>query len=378
MKNQTSPFGKKHIMISSSLIILCAAVNLTCCKNSKKSKAELPGQFHTATAQFETKPVPRDSTDDAADDPAIWINFTDPGSSRIIGTDKKGGLAVYSLDGQELFYYNTGLMNNADLRYNFPLSSDTIDIMAVSNRTDQSVDLYRINRDGSLQEVHKQQLFSKMKEEVYGLCMYQSKITGKFFVFVNDKNGVVEQWELSAEGDKVAGRLVRNLKLASQVEGMVADDESGMLYIGEEDKGIWKFDAEPAGSVDGSLIPMSGEKDNGNITFDIEGLAVYKVADNDGYLIASSQGNDSYAFFERKSPHKYIGSIRIISGEKTDGSEETDGLDVVNFPFSDQFPNGILVVQDGHNKDNSLPAAQNYKIIGWDKIATEFNPPLKF
>jgi 3-phytase len=250
-------------------------------------------------------------------------------------------------------------------------------MMAVSNRTDQSVDLYRINRDGSLQTIHKQQLLSKLKDEVYGLCMYQSKNTGKYYVFVNDKNGTVEQWELFSIGNKVDGRIIRNLKLASQVEGMVADDEAGALFIGEEDKGIWRFDAEPSGPVDGELISMSGETDNPNIKFDIEGLAIYKLPDGEGYLIASSQGNSSYAFFQRKAPFKYYGSFKIIDGGSTDGSEETDGLDVINFSFGEQYPNGLLVVQDGQNKENGVAAAQNYKIVRWDSIAAKFNPPLK-
>lgn len=378
MKKFTNPLRNRINIVSAVLFLSISLFQLTGCKNGKKPVSEEFNHILSVTALAETKPVPRDSTADAADDPAIWINFSSPDSSRIIGTDKKGGLAVYDLSGKELFYYNTGLMNNVDLRYRFPLSPDTIDIMAVSNRTDQSVDLYRIKRDGSLQVIHKKPLLSLMKDEVYGLCMYQSKVSGKFYAFVNDKNGVVEQWELFAEDNKVNGRIVRNLKIASQVEGMVADDETGSLFVGEEDNGIWKFNAEPSGSVTGELILMSGEKDNQFIKYDIEGMAIYVQPDGEGYLVASSQGNNTYAVFERKAPHKYIGSISVISGEKIDGSEETDGLDVISQSVGTRFPNGLLVVQDGHNKDNGVAAAQNYKIISWDQIARKFNPPLKF
>lgn len=368
----------KKSLSAITILLMVAMIHFTSCDSGRKPNAQGLYPMHSVTARAETKPVPRDSADDAADDPAIWVNYANPDSSRIIGTDKKGGLAVYDLTGNELFYYNTGLMNNVDLRYRFPIGEDTIDIMAVSNRTDQSVDLYRINRDGSLQTVHKQQLLSKMKDEVYGLCMYQSKITGNFYVFVNDKSGTVEQWELSSIDDKVDGRIVRNLKLASQVEGMVADDETGTLFIGEEDKGIWKFEAEPSGTVNGELISMSGEIGNPNVKFDIEGLGIYKLSGDDGYLVASSQGNYSYALFQRKAPYQYLGSFKIVSGELIDGSEETDGLDILNYSFGVQYPNGLMVVQDGHNKDNGISAAQNYKLVRWDSIATKFNPPLKF
>ncbi len=330
------------------------------------------------TAQVETRPVPRDSKSDAADDPAIWVNFSSPDSSRIIGTDKQGGLAVYDLSGQELFYYNTGKMNNVDLRYGFPLGSALTDILAVSNRTDQSVDIYGINANGSLQIINKQQLRSKLREEVYGLCMYQSKSTRKFYVFVNGKDGAVEQWELFADANKIDGRIVRNFKLGSQVEGIVADDETGMLYIGEEDKGIWKFDAEPSGSDQGELITMSRPKNNQNIKFDIEGLAIYKQPDNEGYLIASSQGNDTYAVFNRTPPHDYLGSFKVVKGLKIDGTEETDGLDVVSYPVGARYPHGLFVIQDGHNKDNGDDVPQNFKIINFDSVAVKFNPPLSF
>ena len=52
----------------------------------------------TPAARVATEPVP--SAGDAADDPAIWIHPDDPARSLVIGTDKKGGLEAYSLDGR--------------------------------------------------------------------------------------------------------------------------------------------------------------------------------------------------------------------------------------------------------------------------------------
>jgi len=57
------------------------------CKNGNKSKSGSSISIYSVTALAETKPVPRDSTSDAADDPAIWINFEFPDSSKIIGTE---------------------------------------------------------------------------------------------------------------------------------------------------------------------------------------------------------------------------------------------------------------------------------------------------
>lgn len=85
-----------------------------------------------------------------------------------------------------------------------------------------------------------------MTDEVYGCCLYESRISGKVYAFINGKNGQVEQYELmAASGDRVDARLVRQWSLPSQVEGMVADDESGWLFISEEDCCIRRYPAEP-------------------------------------------------------------------------------------------------------------------------------------
>lgn len=365
-----------YIFTNLIIIILCLSL-LPFCRSKKKERNEIPFSNYF-TAQTETKPVPRDSTSDAADDPAIWINHLQPDSSLIIGTDKRGGLVVYDLSGNELHYYNTGQVNNTDIRYKFPLNSDTIDILAVSNRTDQTIDIYKIIQDGSLEIIHKNQLRSHLKDEVYGLCMFKSKITGKFFVFINSKDGGVEQWELFSDDNKIAGKPIRYLKLDSQVEGMVADDENGILYVGEEDKGIWRFSAEPDSSDNKELLPLSTENDNPFIEYDIEGLAIYDLPNGDGYLLASSQGNDSYAVFERRLPNKYLGSFKIVDGTTIDGSQETDGIDVTSSPLGKTYPSGLFVTQDGENVDKGISSPQNFKFVRWDSIAIGFNPPLKF
>src|SRR5687768_14696287 len=54
----------------------------------------------SVTASVETTPVPHSG--DAADDSAVWVHPTDPALSRIIGTDKLGGIAVYDLSGRQV------------------------------------------------------------------------------------------------------------------------------------------------------------------------------------------------------------------------------------------------------------------------------------
>jgi 3-phytase len=353
------------------IAIPCVALFINSCdrpgEGSRKAGEHIQ---NLVTASVETEATPRGKNDDSADDPAIWIHKTQPEKSFIIGTDKKGGLATYDLTGKQLNYYATGDMNNCDLRYSFPLNGDTIDILAASNRTMQSVSLFRIGKNGTLDSIHSRIIKSAMTDEVYGLCMHQSKKTGLFYVFVNGKSGEVEQYELLAADNKIDAKLVRSLKLSTQTEGMVADDETGTVYIGEEVAGIWKFEAEPDGSTQGKLIPKSSVE-NLNIKYDIEGLAIYPTDSVNGYLVASSQGNFSYAIFERQDENKYLGSFRITNGAY-DGVEETDGLDITTGALPG-FPEGMLVVQDGFNYDGKKKQSQNFKYISWAEIVKVLN-----
>ena len=160
----------------------------------------------------------------------------------------------------------------------------------------------------------------------------------------------------------------------TQPEGMVADDELGYLYVGEGGRGIWKFKAEPDLSDEPVFISES-DTSNDNITYDIEGLAIYYAAEGKGYLIASSQGNNSFAIFERGGENKYIGSFNIQSNG-IDGVEGTDGVDVTNINLGIPFSNGIFVAQDGNNVTGDSILPQNFKLVSWEKIALLFDPPL--
>src|SRR5436190_10599778 len=46
---------------------------------------------------------------DAADDPEIWVDPSNPARGVIIGTDKKAGLYVYDLAGKQLQYLPGGM-----------------------------------------------------------------------------------------------------------------------------------------------------------------------------------------------------------------------------------------------------------------------------
>jgi 3-phytase len=328
----------------------------------------------------ETDPVL--SADDAADDPAIFVNSENPSQSFIIGTDKEASLELYYLKGMRRAVFENGDMNNVDIRYGFPLlDGRRINIVGATDRYSFSIKLFTF--DPSTQMLNridnrKKRLISTT-HEVYGFCLYNDLENDEFYAFVTTITGDVQQWKLTAnQDDKVDGELIRLIDLSSQTEGCVADDELGYVYIGEEEFGIWKFPARPDGGSEGTVVD---DINNPNLKADIEGLTIYYAADGRGYLIASSQGNSSYAVYEREGDNEYIGSFTIddlvVEGEvEIDGTSGTDGIDVTNRSLGKDFPFGVFVAQDDVNEGRGDSLNQNFKLVSWDKIANLFEPPL--
>ncbi|MBC7815150.1 MAG: phytase, partial [Burkholderiales bacterium] len=316
-------------------------------------------------ASAETQPVPNRT--DAADDPAIWIHPTDPTLSTIIGTDKEGGMVVYNLDGEVIQYVAEGALNNVDLRYNFPLDGELVALVTVANRTDDSLVIYRVNPETrELEDVAARAIEINGVRAVYGSCMYHSPFTGSYYFIVNDKSGNVEQWELFDDGNGLVDAVsVRTFNVGGQLEGCVADDELGYLYIGEEAEGVWRYGAEPDDETEAVEVDNTGA--DGHLTADVEGMSIYYGPDSTGYLLVSSQGSHTFVVYERAGDNAYVGTFRIVDGDDVDAVSETDGLDVTNLPLGEAYPEGLFVAQDDRNIDPN--ATQNFKLVSWTEIA---------
>jgi 3-phytase len=310
-------------------------------------------------AAVETQPVPNGG--DAADDPAIWVNTDDPSRSTIIGTDKEGGLAVYDLDGSELQYLADGQMNNVDLRDGFPLAGASVTLVTASNRDTNTIAIYQVDpASRRLENVAARDIHPGL--ETYGSCMYRSKKTGRLYYIVDSKDGDVEQWELFDAGGRVDAKEVRSFDVGSQVEGCVADDELGRLYVAEEDVGVWRYRAEPDEGDERVKIDSTGS--NGHLVADVEGLAITSGEGGNGYLIASSQGDSSYVIYERGGSNAFVHRFQVRGGEGIDGTEDTDGIDVTTADLGPAFSGGLFVAQDGSNDSGN----QNYKLVPWENV----------
>ncbi|MFC4260959.1 phytase [Marinobacter lacisalsi] len=313
--------------------------------------------FKKVLPVVETDPVP--VIGDAADDPEIWVNERAPGKSLILGTDKRNGLLVYNLEGEELQSLNVGRINNVDVRYGVPYQGKNADIAVGTNRTRNSLSLFAIDRERS--SVIPVTEVPTGLSEIYGFCMYQSD-TGTYAI-ANDKDGRFHQLRLTLTDKSWTGELVREFKVASQPEGCVADDRRKTLFVGEEDEAIWALGAEPDSGHEMLKVDSVGE----HLTDDIEGLTFYRGETQD-YLVASSQGDNTYVIYNAKAPHQFRGKFRIgINHDKLiDGASETDGIAATSADMGGIWSEGMLVVQDGRNV---LPSeAQNFKYVPWSHI----------
>lgn len=305
-----------------------------------------------------------------ADDPAIWVHPTDPAQSLIIGTDKSAGLFSWDLAGTQVQFVNGGQPNNVDVRYGFPLKGTPVDIVATGDENGNRIRVYGVNPVTRQMSNISGPGIAVGVNETYGFCLYRSPVSSKTYAFVNDKDGQVEQWELGDLDGVVSGVRVRAFDVGTQTEGCAADDETGALYIGEEGVGLWKYGAEPG---DGSArTKIDGTTGGGHLDADVEGVAIYHGPAGSGYVLASSQGDSTFAVYDRQPPHAFVTSFTIGAGNGIDAVGSTDGIDVTNVGLNGTFPQGLFVAHDGSNDRG----ANNYKLVRWPDIAASASPPL--
>ncbi|GHC68234.1 hydrolase [Streptomyces flavofungini] len=370
-----------------------------------------------------------------ADDPAIWRNTADPGRSLVVATAKEGGLRVYDLDARQVQHLPApagpapgdapGRFNNVDLVHGVQLSTGRADLAVTSDRGNDRLRFYRIDRDrpgGPLTDVTDPAaapVFAADQGEIndqrtaYGLATWTDRATGRAYAVVSrrERTRVALLELLPGRSGTVGYRTIRTLDLPSsfrlpngtswtpcaepgqlpQVEGMVVDPADGTLYAGQEDVGIWRLRADLTGTptlvdkvreygVPGTYDEATDEcvpgADPGyggkRLAADVEGLTLLTERDGDGYVLASSQGDDTFAAYDRErgEHNEYEGGFRVTAASTAlDGSEECDGAAALNAPLGAGYPHGLLVVQDGdETPQDSGREATGFKFVPLDDV----------
>jgi len=320
----------------------------------------------SVTASVETA-----GTSGDADDPAIWVNPAAPERARILGTDKQVGLRSYDLTGRLVQDFPDGRLNNVDLRP-FTLAGRQVWLVGASRRDDDTMAFYVMEGDGTLSRADPFTLPAAPAEmagevdDVYGFAMQRDPATGRVFALVNFKSGHVLQWEITGASGTLSATLVRHWKVATQPEGMVADDAGGFIYVGEEDAGIWRVPADPAAAplaevvdrIPGDCLPRD----------DVEGLGIYDNG-RDRFLVASAQGIHRAAIYQLDAAGASCVALVEIAAGAVDGVSETDGLEVTATVMPG-FPQGLLVMMD----DQNAGFTTNFKLIDWAAIAAGLPP----
>ncbi len=307
-------------------------------------------------AVAETPPVGT-AHEDAADDPAIWRNPANPAASLVVGTDKKGGLYVYDLKGAQKSFLAAPGLNNVDL-IELP---DGMVLAIASDRSNLATGQLFIARldtaSGKLALVTR---VAVGPGEGYGVCGGDVEADGSFTVYSAFKSGAIYSTGLQFLGGELGDQTQLLNTVPTQTEGCIYDPRTGMLYIGEEDAGIWAMYGRFEGGPENRKLvaPI----DNKMLVADVEGLAIAPEGKDGGYLVASSQGDNAYAVF-RLPEVTPVGRFRIGAGT-FGSSEETDGIELDNRDFGPDFPGGLFIAQDGQN----APKAQNFKFVRWNDI----------
>ncbi|MCY2960694.1 MAG: phytase [Planctomycetota bacterium] len=313
-----------------------------------------------------TDPVATDG--DSADDPAIWVHPQYPSQSLVFGTNKRGGLEWYGLDGKRLGIVSDTLEpDNVDLAYSVRLGSRTVDVLGAAVRGAQKGFMLWIVEPETRRAVPAQDAAFPVfgGGMPYGSALYRRARDGALYAFVNDKQGRVEQYLLDGASGTFVPRLVRSFDVGDQVEGCVADDERGSFFISEEQRAIWRYDAEPdapATEKDRVAILEVGQT---GVVPDLEGLTIYYGKGGKGYLIASVQGADRFFVFDREPPYTLRKVIDPRGSKEFGDVQDTDGIAAESFGLGKPFERGLFVAQDGKNGKSN----QDFKLYAWSDIA---------
>lgn len=370
-----------------------------------------PDRLVEVTARAETPGVYDDEAgaNGDADDPAIWVNRRDRARSRVIGTAKNAGLHVYDLRGRLVQSIaappapgpddEPGRFNNVDVVRGFRLGHRTVDLAVTSDRGRDQIRSYVISpRTGRLRDVTAADAplaFSadqdqvNDQETVYGLDTYTDRRGRAYAVGTRRHRTEVAIFRLVARHGRVTYRRVDLLTFPDtfalpdgrtwspcedpgegpQLEGLVVDEAARTLYAAQEDVGLWRvrlrggsFHGSPRSiertrefgvpatydATDEECVPTGDDPGfGGRIAADTEGLTIYRTGRRSGTLLVSSQGDDTFYTYDRRT-NRPLRHFAVVDGPVTDGTSDSDGADTVSTPLPG-YPHGLLVVQDGDN-----------------------------
>ncbi|MFC7291112.1 phytase [Hirschia litorea] len=336
--------------------VACLAL-VNCAATPKYASDELLG-VASVSAFAETPAV--ETSEDAADDPAIWVNPKDASQSLILGTNKQSGIYVYDLSGAQKQFLPVGRVNNVDVR-SVQTANGVRHIAAASNRTSNTLTFMEINPETG--KVNTLKDFAISEPEVYGYCLGVAK-DGSLLSFVNTKTAKVLVHRIDLE--TLTATQIDSWTFGGQMEGCSNDDAAGILFLGEEEHGLWRVTHDNGAETKREIMDTIAN-DQG-LVMDVEGVDIWHGDNGTGYVVVSAQAADRYVVYQREAPYKKVGifNIKPSADGKVDGVSHTDGLAVSSAAFNESLSSGLLVVQDDDNTDPQ--GYQNFKLVNWKDV----------
>jgi len=314
---------------------------------------------------YVTDPVIHDT-----DDPAIWINPSNPALSLIVGTDKDsvGALYVFDLTGKvidSLVRRDIQRPNNVDISYGLSLGNETVDFAVTGERLTSKLrffslpEMKEINAGGI--EVFQGEAGPEFRD-LMGVAAFKSPKSGKTYVIAGRKSGPTDgtylwQYEVIGENGQIRLELVRKFGQYSgikEIEAIAVDAELGYIYYSDEGVGVRKYYAEPdMGNEELALFATTG------FTDDHEGISIYKLDDATGYILVSDQQAALFHVFPREGskgdPHAHTLITKIAVS-----TIESDGSEVTSTSLGPDFPKGLFV---------AMSDDKTFQIYRWEDLA---------
>jgi len=286
-----------------------------------------------------------------SDDPAIWVNKTDPSKSLVIATDKDadGALFVYDLQGKivkDKVVSNLKRPNNVDIAYGLIIGGKSVDIAVTTERMTHKLRVFSLPDMKPIDQGGLDMFVGETEpdfRDLMGIALYTSP-KGEIYAIVGRKNGPKEgylgQYLLTDNGAGVKATLVRKFGSFSgkkEIEAIAVDNELGYIYYSDEQVGVKQYYADPAkGNQQLALFATEGFKE------DHEGISIYKLTDSTGYILVSDQGANRFQVFSREGTkanpfeHTHLKTVPVMA-------TQSDGSDVVSSHLNDTFQHGLFV-----------------------------------
>ncbi|AMR34576.1 3-phytase [Mucilaginibacter sp. PAMC 26640] len=312
-----------------------------------------------------TEPVKYDT-----DDPAIWVNKSDPSKSLVIGTDKDadGALYVYDLNGKivaDKVVHGLKRPNNVDLAYGLMLGGKPTDIAITTERLSHKLRIYSLPDmkpvdNGGIEVFVGEEGFEY--RDLMGISIYTAK-DGEMYAIAGRKNGpktggYLWQYLLTDDGTgNVKATLVRKFGEYSgkkEIEAIMVDNELGYIYYSDEQTGVRQYYADPKkGDKQLAIFGTTGFK------ADHEGISLYKTTDSTGYILVSDQGASRFQVFSREGTKAKPFEHQLLKIANV-AAQQSDGSDVVNMPLNNTFKHGLFVAMSND---------KTFHFYRWEDIA---------